>query len=144
MQKLSLYFILAVCFGSASCMLPKTDELDRVFVYRNSKLVGAWRADEGQIVHVDNVADGDTLVFKARTDLGGLGNSSIDIKDDAGIPVDNIQSPASSSEAADFTYVVNLKKVDTSKVISLQVFLNVDPARNLPPPTVASISFVKK
>ena len=144
MQKLSLYFILVACFTSAGCTLAKADELDRVFVYRNDKLVGAWRADEGQIVHVDNVADGDTLVFKARTDLGGLGNSSIDIKDDAGVPVENIQSPVSSLEAADFIYIVNLKKVDTSKVISLQVFLNVDPARNLPPPTVASISFAKK
>ena len=144
MQKLSLYFILATCFVSVSCFLPKPDELDRVFVYRNSKLVGAWRADEGQIVHVDNVANGDTLIFKARTDLGGLGNSSIDIKDDTGVPVDNIQSPGSSSEAADFIYVVNLKKIDTGKVMSLQVFLNVDPARNLPPPTVASISFIKK
>ena len=96
------------------------------------------------MVHIDKIADGDTIAFKARTDLGGLGNSSIDIKDDGGQTVETIVSTNSVEQAADYTYVVNLKKVDTGKVMALQAFLNVDPARHLPPPTILSISITKK
>ena len=120
------------------------NELDRVFVYLNGRLAGTWRATENKLVHIDNIVEGDTLTFIARTDLGGLGNSSIDVKDNNGSTVENIQSPASSEGAATFVYVFHLKKIDTKKVSSLQVFLNADPARNLPPPTIASISFRKK
>ena len=127
-----------------SAKFTRADELDRVTVYLNDKLVGTWRAGDEEVVHINNIADGDTLTFRARTDLGGLGNSSIDIKDNGGVPVDNIQSPTSSDQAADFVYVFQLKKIDTTKVSSLQVFLNVDPARNLPPPVIASISSFKK
>jgi len=144
MKKLPLYIVLLAGFISASTPTLPTDEMDRVIIYLNGKLIGTWRAGDEQVVHIDKIADGDTITFKARTDLGGLGNSSIDIKDDNGVPVENIQSMVSVDQAADFVYVVNLKKVDTNKVLSLQAFLNVDPARNLPPPTVATITLVKK
>jgi len=120
------------------------NELDRVFVFLNDKLVGTWRADEAGVVHIDNIKDGDTLVFKARTDLGGLGNSSIDVKDDAGVPIDRIQDMNSGSGTADFVYVFNMKKIDPVKVMSVQVFLNMDPERNLSPPTIAIIMVPKK
>ena len=142
MKKILLYFLLASS-GLLSAS-PYQAELDLVSVYLNSKLVGTWRANEGQVVYIDKITDGDTLSFLARTDVGGLGNSSIDIKDNLGVPVENIQSPGSTENAATFVYIFRIKKVDISKVSSLQVFLNVDPARNLPPPTIASISAIKK
>jgi hypothetical protein len=142
MKKILLYFLLASS-GLLSAS-PHQAELDLVSVYLNSKLVGTWRANEGQVVYIDKIADGDTLSFIARTDVGGLGNSSIDVKDNLGVPVENIQSPGSTENAATFVYIFRIKKVDISKVSSLQVFLNVDPARNLPPPTIASISAIKK
>jgi hypothetical protein len=144
MKKLSIYLLLLASLNSISAKPNRVDELDRVFIYLNGKLVGTWRADEGQVVHIDKIADGDTLVFRARTDLGGLGNSSIDVKDDSGIPVENIQSPSSTENEATFIYVFRSAKIDFTKVMSLQVFLNVDPARNLPPPNVASILFTKR
>jgi hypothetical protein len=144
MKGLSFCFILWFGLISLSAFPHRMDELDRVFVYLNDNLVGTWRADESGVVHIDSIKEGDKLVFKARTDLGGLGNSSIDVKDDNGLTIENIQSPSSSNGAADFEYVFSLKKIDTAKVLSLQVFLNVDPARNLPPPTVAIIMIPKK
>jgi hypothetical protein len=136
-----LFFVSFVQFYLTSS--PRLDELDHVYVYLNDKLVGTWRADESGVVHIDSINDSDKLVFKARTDLGGLGNSSIDVKDDAGITVENVQSPTSTSSAADFEYIFKRKKID-EKVISLQVFLNVDPARNLSPPVIAIIMIPKK
>jgi hypothetical protein len=144
MKKLSFCFILWLGLISLSTFPHRLNELDRVFVYLNNNLMGTWRADESGVVHIDSIKEGDKLVFKARTDLGGLGNSSIDVKDDNGVTIENIQSPTSTSGAADFEYVFRLKKIDTAKVLSLQVFLNVDPARNLPPPTVAIIMIPKK
>lgn len=144
MKKVSFFLVLLCSSFSILMAHALFNELDRVYVYHNSKLVGTWRADESGVVHIDTIADGDTLVFKARTDLGGLGNSSIDIKDDNGVTVENIQSPTSSAGAADYIYVFRLKKINVPKVMSLQVFLNVDPERNLPPPTVASITMPKK
>jgi hypothetical protein len=120
------------------------DELDRVFVFLNDKLVGTWRADESGVVHIDSIKDGDTLVFKARTDLGGLQNSTIDIKEDTGTPIERIQNRNGSNEAADFQYIVNLKKIDTVKAMSIQVLLNADAERNLAPPTIAIIMVPKK
>ena len=144
MKKYIVYLMMLVvtCRTGATPMV--ADELDRVFVYLNSKLVGTWRADGGQVVHIDKIANGDTITFRARTDLGGLVNSSIDIKDNLGVPIDNIQSPSSTESEAIFVYIVHLNKIDTAKVMSLQVSLNVDPARNLPPPVIASISVIKK
>ena len=137
-------FIILLTLTSASALSHRFDELDRVFVYLNGKLTGTWRANESGVVHIDKITEGDTLIFKARTDLGGLGNSSIDVKDDRGGVIENIQSLSSIDQAADFQYIFNLKKIDTAKVMSLQVFLNVDPARNLIPPTVATIMLTKK
>jgi hypothetical protein len=142
-MKKNLFCFVVVSLGLLS-VSSRQAELDRVFIYLNSKLVGTWRANEGQVVYIDKITDGDTLSFMARTDVGGLGNSSIDIKDNLGVPVENIQSPNSSEGAATFVYIFHSKNIDTSKVSSLQVFLNVDPARNLPPPTIASISHIKK
>ena len=142
----TLRFFLAVCFGLIALLaFPyHFSELDRVFVYQNSKLMGTWRADESSVVHIDKIKEGDTLIFKARTDLGGLGNSSIDVKDDAGVNIENVQAPNSIDQAADFLYVFHFKNIDTGKILSLQVFLNVDPARNLSPPVIASIMVGKK
>jgi len=139
-------FCLILCFAFNSLLAPayRYDELDRVFVFLNNKLAGTWRADESGVVHIDNIKDGDTLVFKARTDLGGLGNSSIDVKDDTGVPIERIQDMNSSNNSADFEYVFNIKKIDPVKVMSIQVFLNADPIRNLSPPTIAIIMIPKK
>jgi hypothetical protein len=144
MKKLNLCLLLLMALSLRSPASKPMNELDRVFVYLNSKLVGTWRADEEQVVHIDKIADGDTLTFRARTDLGGLGNSSIDVKDDTGIPIENIQSPSSSEGEATFIYVFHSAKIDFNKAMSLQVFLNMDPTRNLPPPTVATIFLTKK
>ena len=143
MKKLLIYFVLLAGLISASAPILPVDEMDRVIIYLNGKLVGTWRAGQ-EVVHIDKISNGDTVTFRARTDIGGLGNSSIDIKDDGGQTVDNIQSVNSVEQSADYTYVVNLKKVDTNKVIALQAFLNVDPMRHLPPPTILSISLNKK
>ena len=144
MKKPYLCLLLLMGLSLLATASKPVDELDRVFVYLNSKLVGTWRADEAQVVHIDKIADGDTLAFRARTDLGGLGNSSIDVKDDTGIPVENIQSPSSTENEATFIYVFHAGKIDFNKAMSLQIFLNMDPARNLPPPTVATIFLTKK
>jgi hypothetical protein len=145
MKKMILCLFLVAGLISVSGVPHPPDELDRVFIYLNGKLAGTWRAnEENQVVHLENLKDGDTLVLKARTDLGGLGNSSIDIKDDTGVPVDNIQSAGSTETEATFVYIFRSAKIELSKVMSLQIFLNVDPARNLPPPTIATISFTKK
>ncbi len=139
-------FLLILCFGlfALSAVTYRVDELDRVFVYLNGKLTGTWRANESGVVHIDNIKEADTLIFKARTDLGGLGNSSIDIKDENGVTIENVQAPNSIDQAADFLYIFHFKNIDTAKTLAVQVFLNVDPARNLPPPVIASIMVAKK
>ena len=122
----------------------RVDELDTAIVYLNSRLVGTWEGTVNQVVHIENMKEGDTLTVRARTDVGGLGNSSIDIKDDNGLLIENVQSPRSREEAATFVYVLHLQKIDVNKVQSLQVFLNVDPERHLAPPTIATINITKK
>ena len=100
----------------------RVDELDTAIVYLNSRLVGTWEGTVNQVVHIENMKEGDTLTVRARTDVGGLGNSSIDIKDDNGLLIENVQSPRSREEAATF----------------------VDPERHLAPPTIATINITKK
>ncbi len=142
-KKSIFYLIFLTGIFSLSASL-KQDALDKVAIYLNGKLTGTWRADESEVIHITNIAENDTLVFRVRSDIGGLGNSSIDIKDNSGVPIENIINPASTNYSADFQYIVHFKKIDTNKVSSIQAFLNVDPARNVPPPTIASISFLKK
>ena len=142
--KLLLPFILLIYFVAASSFKLRLDELDTAIVYLNGKLVGTWEGTVNQVVHIDNIKDGDTLTVRVRTDVGGLGNSSIDVKDDNGLLIENVESPRSREEAATFVYVLNLKKIDVNKVQSLQVFLNVDPERHLAPPTIATITMNKK
>jgi hypothetical protein len=144
MRKLSLLFLLLAGIYSLPAASKPQNELDRVIIYLNGKLIGTWRAGDELPVHIDNVGEGDTLTFRARTDMGGLGNSSIDIKDDSGVPIDNIQSINSVEQSADYEYVVSLKKIDITKVIALQVFLNFAPSREVAPPTIASVSLAKK
>ena len=105
-KKSIFYLIFLTGIFSLSASL-KQDALDKVAIYLNGKLTGTWRADESEVIHITNIAENDTLVFRVRSDIGGLGNSSIDIKDNSGVPIENIINPASTNYSADFQYIVH-------------------------------------
>jgi len=122
MKTICLFLILAYVLFPVIASLFAAEELDRAFIFLNDKLAETWRADEVGVVHIDSIAEEDLWLIKVRTDLGGLGNPGIDIKDANALTIENIQSLERIEHLVLFKHNVHFKKIDTFKATSLQVF----------------------
>src|ERR1019366_2154544 len=110
MKKFIKYFVLLVFIAPIGKPLYAFDELDRVSIYLNGKLIGTWRDGDEKVIDIDSIAITDTLTFLAQTDLGGLENSSIDLKDEAGSPIENLRPVRGDQSEAFFVYILDIKK----------------------------------
>ena len=122
MKTICLFLILACVLFPVIASLFAAEELDRAFIFLNDKLAETWRADEVGVVHIDSIAEEDLWLIKVRTDLGGLGNPGIDIRDANALTIENIQSLERIEHLVLFKHNVHFKKIDTFKAKSLQVF----------------------
>ena len=147
MKKFILSFVLLIFVVFASVPVYAFGDLDRVSIYLNGKLLGTWRDGDERVIDIDSVGITDTLTFIAETDEGGLANSSIDLKDDAEAPIENLRPVKGDQSIAFFGYMMDIKKVKgliSKTTTSLQLVLNFAPERNVPPKPFASISLFKK
>jgi hypothetical protein len=141
------FFLLMGILTSAAPALHASDELDHVSIYVNEHRVGTWRDGDEQVLHLDSLKDGDTITFRAHTDLGGLGTSTLEIQDNSGLNIDRLIDNGSTATEAQFDYVYDVKHINnkiTKGAISLAVILNLGPEREVGPRTIAYIAPPKK
>lgn len=141
MKNVIRLIILTICIPAVTKAQFACSGVDRVDIYLNSKLTATANLATVPTIKINTKANTDTLVLHAYTNSDGLRNSTLDIKDSAGMLIGHVNGIGNTGYEAVYKYIIDLTSPDYPANGKLWISLNLLCERNIETGQVATVVY---